>query len=88
MNPGRYIVGTEPASAPVVNPDDPSSATAKGLEPLDPGEVREYEIEIGVLHTPEQISDLEAQMAEIVAAYRASPSDQRIGTTHTGRHGY
>ena len=85
MLAGRYIVGTEPASHKPVNSFDPH---AEGLEPTMPGEVREYEIELGVLHTRAQIEGLDRRMAGVVSSYRVNPAPERVGTTHSGRHGF
>ncbi|MFQ6130682.1 MAG: aldose 1-epimerase family protein [Armatimonadota bacterium] len=58
-NPGEgtYVQGLEPANCWVTGRAD---ERARGtLQVLEPGEVREYHLEIGVLATPEEIEDFE-----------------------------
>lgn len=69
MDAGTYVVGMEPANCMVMGrPHDRADGT---LQFLEPGEIREYHVEIGVLAGPEEIAALESRCQAAVAAYPA-----------------
>ena len=70
MGSGTYVVGMEPANCMVMGrPHDRAEGT---LQFLEPGERREYALEIGVLAGPEEIAEQER-------ACRAAVSDRKHG---------
>lgn len=86
--PDRYTMGTEPTSHMTIDPQNPDPERLQQMEPLGSGEVRQYEIEIGVLENNSAIDRILNEMNEIVARCIAHPDVAMIGNTHTGRHGY
>lgn len=66
MDAGAYVVGMEPANCLVLGRAHERAAGT--LQFLEPGERREYELEIGVLAGPEEIARLETACQEAVAA--------------------
>ena len=70
MGSGTYVVGMEPANCMVMGrPHDRAEGT---LQFLEPGERREYALEIGVLAGPEEIAEQER-------ACRAAVADRKHG---------
>ena len=65
MGSGTYVVGMEPANCLVLG--RACDRAAGTLQFLEPGEVREYHLEIGVLSGLSEISALEASCLEAVA---------------------
>lgn len=62
MGQGTYVVGMEPANCRV---DGRNQDRKNGiLQFLEPGETREYHLEIGVLDSPEEIAELEKAASE------------------------
>lgn len=59
VDAGTYVVGMEPANCRV---EGRAKERARGaLQFLKPGEIREYHLEIGLLNSPEEIREFEAQ---------------------------
>lgn len=69
MDAGTYVVGMEPANCSVLG--RPAERAAGTLQVLEPGERREYEIELGVLTGPNEIAALEVACAQAIAAHLA-----------------
>jgi len=66
MDSGTYVVGMEPANCMVMGrPHDRSDGT---LQFLEPGEKREYHVEIGVLAGPDEIAAQERACKAAIAA--------------------
>ncbi len=69
MDAGTYVVGMEPANCLVMGrPHDRAAGT---LQMLEPGEKRQYDVEIGVLAGSEEISALAQRCCADVAALKA-----------------
>jgi hypothetical protein len=60
---GTYVVGMEPANCLVEGRDKERESGT--LQFLQPGEKREYELEIGVLKSTDAIEKLEARLQQI-----------------------
>jgi hypothetical protein len=61
--PGTYVVGVEPGNCHV---EGRARERERGtLQMLEPGEKRNYALEIGVLTSEEAIADLEARVGRI-----------------------
>jgi hypothetical protein len=57
MDQGTFVVGMEPANALVMG--RPKERELGRLQSIEPGEVRRYSLEIGVVAGNDQISELE-----------------------------
>ncbi|HZO87129.1 MAG TPA: aldose 1-epimerase family protein [Chthonomonadaceae bacterium] len=68
MDAGTYVVGMEPANCLVMG--RAYERAAGTLQFLEPGERREYTLEIGVIVGPEEIAALESACQQAVAARR------------------
>lgn len=67
MDSGTYVVGMEPANCLVMG--RPQERAAGTLQFLEPGEIREYALEIGVLAGKTDIARLDAACREAIAAH-------------------
>jgi hypothetical protein len=63
MGQGTYVVGVEPGNARVMG--RAAERKAGRLQYLEPGERREYHLEIGVVSGPEQIAALESAVSSL-----------------------
>jgi len=68
-NQGTYVVGLEPANCWV---EGRAKERERGLQFLKPGETREYHLEIGVLSSREEISQLEQADSLCTRIYKNS----------------
>jgi len=66
MDSGTYVVGMEPANCLVMG--RPNERRAGTLQVLQPGEVRSYDVEIGVLAGAEAIANYTAQCQAAIAS--------------------
>ncbi len=66
MGQGYYTVGMEPANCHVQGRD--KERAWGSLQFLEPGEVREYHLEIGVLRNSAEITELEREVAALLKA--------------------
>jgi len=69
MGAGTYVCGMEPANCLVMG--RAAERERGSLQFLEPGEKREYSVEIGVLAGPEAISAVERRCQAAVAAHRS-----------------
>ncbi len=72
MDAGTYVVGMEPANCLVMGRAHDRAAGT--LQFLEPGESRDYELELGVLAGPEEIARLEAACRQAIENYRGTAS--------------
>jgi hypothetical protein len=69
LSAGDYVVGLEPVNTRIANR---SELRAKRLLPMiEPGEVREMDLEVGVLEGAAEIDDFLAEVRRIRESYRA-----------------
>ncbi len=68
LDAGTYVVGMEPANCLVMGRAHDRQTGI--LQFLEPGERREYALELGVLSGPEELADLESTCREAVEAHR------------------
>ena len=68
MGSGTYVVGMEPANCMVMG--RPHDRAEGALQFLEPGEKREYQLEIGVLSGPEEIAQQERLCRAAVSTHR------------------